>query len=134
MRNLWKSNKGFTLVELLIVVAIIGILAAIAIPQFAAYRAKAYCSSVKSDLANYAIAQEAHFTEHDAYTTDVRGFDAGGALIGFKPSPDVVLTSPQISTMGFTVVATNPQCDVRPADTTPDPYTWDSTKGGFLKY
>lgn len=46
-----KSNeKGFTLIELMIVIAIIGILAAIAIPNFIAYRDKAYCSAAESDV------------------------------------------------------------------------------------
>ncbi|MBL0712528.1 MAG: prepilin-type N-terminal cleavage/methylation domain-containing protein [Desulfosarcina sp.] len=45
-----RSNKeGFTLIELMIVIAIIGILAAIAIPNFIAYRNKAYCSAAESD-------------------------------------------------------------------------------------
>ena len=43
------NNKGFTLIELMIVIAIIGILAAIAIPNFIAYRNKSFCSAAESD-------------------------------------------------------------------------------------
>jgi prepilin-type N-terminal cleavage/methylation domain-containing protein len=56
-----SNSKGFTLIELMIVIAIIGVLAAIAIPNFIAYRNKSYCNSAESDANNVAAAISDYF-------------------------------------------------------------------------
>jgi type IV pilus assembly protein PilA len=56
-----RKSEGFTLIELMIVIAIIGVLAAIAIPNFIAYRNKAFCSAAESDANNIAAAITDYF-------------------------------------------------------------------------
>ena len=62
-----KAKKGFTLIELMIVVAIIGILAAIAIPDFLTFQAKAKQSEAKQNLGAIYTTQVAYFSEFNEY-------------------------------------------------------------------
>ena len=62
-----NDERGFTLIELMIVIAIIGILAAIAIPQFSSYRKRAFNGAAQTDVKNTAIAQEAYFVDNETY-------------------------------------------------------------------
>jgi prepilin-type N-terminal cleavage/methylation domain-containing protein len=81
-----KDEKGFTLIELMIVIAIIGILAAIAIPQFSAYRTRSYNSASQADLRNAATAQEAYYVDNQTYAAPS---SLTGSTFGFYQSENV---------------------------------------------
>ena len=68
MYKLWKRQTGFTLIELMIVVAIIGILAAIAIPNFMQYQAKSKQSEAKTNLGGIYTSEVAYFGENNAFS------------------------------------------------------------------
>jgi type IV pilus assembly protein PilA len=73
-----KMKKGFTLIELMIVVAIIGILAAIAIPNFIKFQARSKQSEVKANLKAAYTAEKAFYQEKDTYSSSL-------LAIGFSP-------------------------------------------------
>jgi|YelNatPaOPRAMG01_1025707.scaffolds.fasta_scaffold06066_10 prepilin-type N-terminal cleavage/methylation domain-containing protein len=67
MRNLRFDKKGFTLVELLVVVAIIAILVAIALPSFFSYKKRVYNAAAKSDLRHFKAAMEWYYADKFEY-------------------------------------------------------------------
>ena len=75
-----NNKKGFTLIELMIVVAIIGILAAIAIPNFLKYQAKSKQSEAKVNLKAIFTSEQSYFAEKNTYDTldNVNYIPAGG--------------------------------------------------------
>jgi type IV pilus assembly protein PilA len=65
-----SDERGFTLIELMSVVMIIGVLVVIALPTFLGARTKAYDRAVQSDIRNAFAAEKAYFTDTLTYTTD----------------------------------------------------------------
>jgi len=95
-----RNTKGFTLIELLIVVVIIGILAAIAIPQFASTKKKAFDATAKSDVRNAMSAMEAYYADYQLYAP------AAIATGSFTTSQGIAITSGG-SAAGYQVTASH---------------------------
>jgi prepilin-type N-terminal cleavage/methylation domain-containing protein len=96
-----KGRSGFTLVEILAVVVIIGILAAILIPKFGNSKNKANFTAVKSDLHNLATMQEAFFYDYQRYTKDLDSLKA-------TVSPGVIVTVEEATGTGWSAKAYHP--------------------------
>ena len=88
-----KRDEGFTLIEVMIVVAIIAILAAIAIPQLSVYRTKSYNTAAVSDLKNAAIAQEAYYVDNRQYTNSISNLTSTPYNLGISQGVNMAVSS-----------------------------------------
>jgi len=100
-----KSQKGFTLIELVVVMVIIGTLAAIAIPSFISYRSRGFAAQTISDVRNAAVAEHAYFVGTNVYTDSVTDLIAAG----FNKNARVSFTI-TTSASGFVLTATHANC------------------------
>lgn len=100
--NRVRSQAGFSLIELMIVVAIIGVLAAIAVPNFQKFQAKSKQSEVKGNLTGIFTGEKAFLGEWNMYTGDLRD-------IGFAPEGNIRYH------VGFAGVGTVPPAPFNPS-------------------
>ncbi len=115
-----SSARGFTLVEILVAVAVVALLAAIAIPQFMIYRREAVDAEMKSDLRNASVAIEAYYAKQTvlpASLAEIAGY-------GFHPSDGVTVSLVVVSSMAYRLNA------VKPGGSQPS-FTYDSTTGSI---
>lgn len=113
-----SSEEGFTLLELIVVVAVLGILAAIAIQQFQVHRARAVDASMRSDLKNAAMAMESYYGEFLAYPNT----EAAILLVGYRKTSGVTLTISVPTPSTFTLNAAR-------ANGSQPSFTFDSSTG-----
>jgi prepilin-type N-terminal cleavage/methylation domain-containing protein len=115
-----SPRGGFTLVEILVVIAVIGLLVALAIPQFMTYRSEAVDAQMKSDLRNASIAIEAYFAKQTvlpASTAEITGY-------GFQPTTGVTISYVVLSPTSYRLTA------AKGGGTQPS-FTFDSTTGSI---
>ena len=141
--NARKNEQGFSLVELMIVVAIIGVLSALAIPKFQTFQAKARMAESKSNLNTLFTLEESYFADNDTYValaaTGTNLAAAGGTCpqntLGFVPAPcnksRYQYTTTAATTATFTgqaITGTSANNKVFPGCATADTWTIDATK------
>lgn len=110
-----SREHGFSLVEILVVVVIIGILAAVAVPAFLRHREKAWSAQITSDMKNAWTAAEAFATENEGLYRTPAGADMTELDLedqGYNPTDDVALAiEVQDEGHAFVIVGTSARVD-----------------------
>lgn len=97
-----KTQKGFTLVELMIVVAIVGILSSIAIPAYTSYVLRGKLTEAVTELSTMRVKLEQYFQDNRSYA----GACAAGTVAPLPSGKYFTYTCPTLTASAFTVTAT----------------------------
>lgn len=90
--------RGFSLIELLVVLLVIGVLVGLAIPRYHEYKRRYYVTTMVTDLRNLATTEEAYWNITGTYSTDLR-------LIQYNSSPRVSISMVSADTLGWAAKA-----------------------------
>lgn len=127
-----KPHRGFTLIEVMVVVAIVGILAAIAIPSYQDYVIRSRITQATSGLAARRVLMEQYYQDHHAFSSAACNAGSSG-LFSFSCTADASTYTLTASGQGFTY--TVDQANARSTTAVPSGWTtntlcWVTNKGG----
>jgi type IV pilus assembly protein PilA len=122
-KKIKDTTSGFTLIELLVVMGIIGALVSIAVPQYSAYKARAFDTRAQMDLRHVALAEEAYFLDSEHYLSCSNRNCT--SLPGIKTLSQGVTLAITATTTGFTGSSKHNQGSGRL-------FTWRSESGGLV--
>lgn len=106
-----NRRKGFTFVELLVVMLLLGALSSMAVPRYREYKTRAYIAAMQSDLGNLKVAQEVFWSEHLKYATDTTSLEV-------RITADVAISiSSEDVNGGYTAIATHSNVPGRQCET-----------------
>lgn len=106
-----NRRRGFSFVELLVVMVLLGALSSMAVPRFREFKERAFIAALQSDLGNLKIAQESYWAEHQQYATDTTHLE-------LRITNDVAISiSSQDVIGGYTAVATHSNVPGRQCET-----------------